>query len=162
MVLCALAVRLLAVMNPGDIARFDELSIDWRVLVFALTISVATGLSFGAFPALAVSRADVADLLREGGGRGIAGSGTRFRRVLVGTNVALSVVLLGGAGLLIRSYLAVQGADKSFGESTLTMELASDGTADPPRKSVLYGAPLWIGSRRCQARSRPAPPMCCR
>jgi predicted permease len=129
MLLCALTVRLLAVMNPGDIARFDELSIDWRVLVFALTISVVTGLSFGAVPALAVSRADVADLLRQGGGRGIAGSGTRFRRVLVSANVALSVVLLGGAGLLIRSYLAVQGTDKGFGESTLTMELASDGTA---------------------------------
>jgi len=129
--LCTLAVRVLAVMNPGDIARFDELSVDWRVLAFSLAISVATGLAFGVFPALAASRGNLSDLLRESGGRGIAGSGTRVRRALVAANVALSVVLLGGAGLLIRSYLAVQGTDKGFGESTLTMDLAPDGTAVP-------------------------------
>jgi putative ABC transport system permease protein len=140
--LCALAVRLLAVMNPGNIARYDELSIDWRVLAFALVISVATGLSFGAFPALAGSRADVVDQLREGGGRGIAGSSARLCRTLVAINVALSVILLGGAGLLIRSYLAVQGIDKGFGESTLTMALPSDGTAVPGQIGALWRAVL--------------------
>jgi putative ABC transport system permease protein len=141
--LCTLAVRLLAVINPGDVARLDELSVDWRVLAFSLAISIATGLSFSAFPALAASRANLVDLLRESGGRGITGSGTRVRRALVAANVALSVVLLGGAGLLIRSYLAVQGTDKGFDESTLTMDLASDGTNVPlPQMSALRRAVL--------------------
>ena len=130
-ILSFLALPMLAKMNPGDIARFDELSVDWRVLLFAVAISIATGLVFGAFPAFASSRASVADLLREGGGRGVAGGGSRLRGALVIADVALAVVLLGGAGLLIRSYLAVQGEDKGFAESTLTMGLAPDGTAVP-------------------------------
>jgi predicted permease len=87
--LCSVAVHLLGVMNPGDIPRFEELSIDWRVLAFALAISLGTGLSFGAFPALAASRTNVVDLLSAGGGRGIAGSNTRVSRALVAINVAL-------------------------------------------------------------------------
>lgn len=124
--LCVAAVRVLARMNPGDIPRFDEISIDWRVLLFALLISVITGVVFGAFPARASARANIVDLLREGGGRGIAGASARVRYVLVVADVALAVVLLGGAVLFIRSYLYVQGEEKGFAPSTLTMSLAAD------------------------------------
>lgn len=120
------AVRVLATMNPGDIPRFEEISADWRVLLFALAVSLATGILFGALPALASARANVVDLLREGGGRGIASGSSRARYVLVAADVALSVVLLGGAVLFIRSYLYVQSEPKGFAPSTLTMQLAAD------------------------------------
>jgi len=138
--LCSVALRILARMNPGDIPRFDELSMDWRVLVFALLISLATGIVFGAFPALASSRASVVDLLREGGGRGVAGGSSRARYGLVVADVALAVVLLGGALLLIRSYLYVQGQEKGFASSTLTMQLAADlqNRVPPPRLAAWF------------------------
>ena len=120
------AVRVLARMNPGDIPRFEEISVDWRVLLFALAISLLTGILFGALPALASARANVVDLLREGGGRGIAGGSSRVRYALVAADVALSVVLLGGAVLFIRSYLYVQSEQKGFAASTLTMRWAAD------------------------------------
>ena len=141
-VLSFLSLPIFAKMNPGNIARFDEVSVDWRVLLFAVAISIVTGLVFGAFPAFASSRASVSDLLREGGGRGVAG-GSRLRGALVITDIALAVVLLGGSGLLIRSYVSVQDEGKGFAESTLTMTLALDGTAAPGtqigdlRRSVL-------------------------
>jgi predicted permease len=113
-------------MNPGDIPRFDELSVDWRVLAFALVVSFLTGIVFGALPAIASSRVGVVDLLRKGGGRGVAGGSSRARYGLVVADVALAVVLLGGALLLIRSYLYVQGQEKGFASSSLTMRLAAD------------------------------------
>lgn len=142
--LCFAAVRVLARMNPGDIPRFEEISVDWRVLVFALAISLVTGILFGALPALASARANVADLLREGGGRGIAGGSSRVRYALVAADVALSVVLLGGAVLFIRSYLYVQSEQKGFAPSTLTMNLALDlqQRVPPPRVASWFRAAL--------------------
>lgn len=124
--LCWAAVRVLARMNPGDIPRFEELSVDWRVLLFAVGISVATGILFGVYPALASSRVNVVDLLREGGGRGIAGGSSRVRSGLVVADVALAVVLLGGAVLFVRSYLFVEGEEKGFAPSTLTVRMTAD------------------------------------
>jgi putative ABC transport system permease protein len=135
--LCLAAVRVLARMNPGDIPRFDEISIDWRVLLFALLISVITGIVFGAFPALASARANIVDLLREGGGRGIAGASARVRYGLVVADVALAVVLLRGAGLFIRSYLYVQSEEKGFAPSTLTMSLAADLQSRVPPARIM-------------------------
>jgi putative ABC transport system permease protein len=122
----AAALQTMARINPGDIPRFDEISMDWRVLLFALAISLFTGIVFGALPAITSSRANVADLLREGGARGIAGGSSHARFTLVAADVALAVVLVGGAVLLIRSYLYVQGQEKGFAPSTLTMQLAVD------------------------------------
>jgi predicted permease len=133
------AVRVLARMNPGNIPRFEEISVDWRVLLFALAISLLTGILFGALPALASAHANVVDLLREGGGRGIAGGSSRMRYALVAADVALSVVLLGGAVLFIRSYLFVQGEQKGFAGSTLTMQLAADlQQRVPPQRTAAW------------------------
>src|SRR6185437_16234151 len=86
---------------------------------------------------LASSRANIVDLLREGGGRGIAGTSARLRYGLVVADVALAVVLLGGAVLFIRSYLYVQGEEKGFAPSTLTMSLAADlQTRVPPARMM--------------------------
>jgi predicted permease len=107
------ALRMVQHLNPGDIPRLEEASIDARVLLVALAISLTTGFLFGILPALAASRVNVAALLRLGGGRGFAGgAGSRTRHLLIVGEVALAVVLLSCAGLLIRSYLNVLGQDK--------------------------------------------------
>lgn len=121
------ALTVLARLNPGDIPRFEEASIDGRVLLFALAISLATGLAFGALPAILASRANVIGLLHSGGARGVAGGSSHSHRALIVADVALAVVLLAGAGLFIRSYLAVEGEDKGFAPSTLTATLGIDG-----------------------------------
>jgi putative ABC transport system permease protein len=92
------ALRILARLNPGDIPRFGEISVDGRVLIFALLISVGTGLVSGILPALTSSRVSPSELWRQGGGRGIAGGSLRTRNSLIVADVALAVVLLAGAG----------------------------------------------------------------
>jgi predicted permease len=123
--LAAFAIlRAVAKLNPGDIPRLEEASLDGRVLVFTLGVSLLTGLLAGVAPALFASRVRVSELLRQGGGRGSVGGPARARNALVMIEVALSVALLTGAGLLIRSYLNLQNQDNGYAASTLTMRLA--------------------------------------
>ena len=131
------ALNTVARLNPGDIPRFDEVSIDGRVLLFALLISLATGFVFGILPALAASRVNVSESLRQGGGRGIVGGWSGTRHVLIVADVALAVVLLAGAGLLIRSYLNVEFEDKGFAPSTLTMRLAVNSQSRTPQQMTV-------------------------
>jgi putative ABC transport system permease protein len=98
-------VKLLIAMSPPGIPRLDQVGIDTRVLVFMLSVTVATGLAFGIVPALQVSRRHRAVALREGGRGASAGrSGVQVRKALVVTQLAIALVLLGGAGLLARSF----------------------------------------------------------
>jgi predicted permease len=103
----------LVAMIPADIPRAAEIHADWTIALAAVGLSVVTGLLFGAAPALQASRVDLVSGLKDGGGRG-AGQGRRhhrFRGALVMAEVALSVVLLAGAGLLIRSFARTIGGD---------------------------------------------------
>jgi predicted permease len=120
--------RLVVKLNPGDIPRFEETAVDWRVLLFGLAVAVGTGFAAGILPAVSASFVNVSALLRQGG-RGAAGGSWNARNALVVSEIALAVVLLAGAGLLIRSYLVVQGEDKGFAPSTLTMSLTPDWQA---------------------------------
>lgn len=119
------AVRALVRLNPGNIPRFEEASVDGRVLFVAVAVSVLAGLVSGTAPTLAASCVSLSALLRQGG-RGLAGSSNRWRHGLVVIEVALSVVLLAGAGLLIRSYIALEAVDPGFSPSALTMRLSLD------------------------------------
>ena len=85
------------------------------VLAFTIALSLLTGLVMGFYPALQSSRADIVDALKEGG-RGTAGSvrQQRFRKLLVGAQVALSVILLAGASLLIASFLPPESSGSGF------------------------------------------------
>jgi putative ABC transport system permease protein len=121
--------RLLLAYAPDALPRLDELSIDVRVLAFALFSALLTGLLFGVVPALQASRPNLRETLKEG----TAGSGTgvhrqRLRHALVVAEVALSVTLLIGAGLLIRSFWRLQHVNPGFdGSRLLTMRLNLPG-----------------------------------
>jgi predicted permease len=107
-------IVLLARLGPASIPRLDEASIDLRVLAFALSISLAAGILFGVAPAIALWRTDLHDALKEGA-RGTGGAfGLRVRRVLVAAELALAVVLLTGAGLLLKSFLRMNKRPPGF------------------------------------------------
>ncbi|MEO8662409.1 MAG: ABC transporter permease [Bryobacteraceae bacterium] len=127
-VLSLAVMRLVVKLNPGDIPRFEETAVDWRVLLFGLAVAMATGFAAGILPAVSASFVSVSALLRQGG-RGVAGGSSSARNALVVAEIALAVVLLAGAGLLLRSYRVVQGEDKGFAPSTLTMNITLDEQA---------------------------------
>jgi len=101
-------------MRPHGIPRLDEAALDGRVLAFALLASLATTLFFGVLPAFLASRLGLGDSLREGGRAGMGGRFRRAHAVLVVLQHALALVLLVGAGLLVRSFLLVQRAPRGF------------------------------------------------
>jgi predicted permease len=127
-------VRALLAINPGDIPRIGPdgagVALDWRILGFTLLLSVLTGILFGLVPALHASRIDLNSTLKETGAR--AGSGLRQNKVrglLVVAEIALAMVLLVGAGLLIRTFAALHSVDPGFdAHNVLTMETALTGT----------------------------------
>lgn len=98
-----LFLRILPLFNPGNIPRLNEASIDIRVLLFTIAISLLTSALTGVFPAVAVSRTNLTDFLATSGSRSVAGAHTRVQSVLIVVESALVVVLLASAGLLIRS-----------------------------------------------------------
>ena len=114
---------------PGDFPRLDEIQLDLRVLAFTFAASVLTGILFGLAPALQFSRTDVQESMRESG-RGLSGSlrKSRFRQALIVGEVALSVVLLAGAGLLFRSFMHLQSVNTGFvSQQVLTARLTVAG-----------------------------------
>ena len=122
-------LQLLTGLAPADIPRLDQVRIDLRVLGVALGLALATGVAFGLTPALQSSRATVGSALREGIRGGTSGRrAQRLRRTLAGAQIALVVVLLTGAGLLVRSFLQLQRVDLGFRpDNLLTMRLSLPG-----------------------------------
>ncbi|MEK6303158.1 MAG: ABC transporter permease [Acidobacteriota bacterium] len=122
------AVRLFVALGPPDIPRMSEISLDWRVAGFSLFVSILTGLVFGLAPALQASKPDLQDALKEGG-RGSTGGRHRLRNVLVVSEVAIALVLLVGAGLMIKSFGKLLDLDLGFRSGkTLTMRLSLPST----------------------------------
>ena len=99
---------------PEGAPRLDQVGIDFRVLAFALGISALTGILFGLAPALQASKLDVSSSLKEGGRTGEGHRRTSARSLLLIGEVALSLVLLVGAGLLIKSFLRLQEVRPGF------------------------------------------------
>ncbi|MGH9766188.1 MAG: ABC transporter permease, partial [Blastocatellia bacterium] len=113
-------VEALKTMNPVALPRLNELSVDGRALAFGLLISLVTGLLFGLFPALQASRPDLNETLKEGArGSGDAAGRQGVRNALVIVEVALSVALLIGAGLLLRSFSKLQDIEPGFDPNNL-------------------------------------------
>ncbi len=145
LLLAVWGIKLLKLINPGTIARLDEVSLDFRVLGFTLGVACLTGLLFGLAPALQISRPDLQHALKEGG-RGFTGArGQRLRGLLVVTEIALSLVLLIGAGLLIRSFVRLRNVDVGFnpaGLLTLRVEMSESKAQDLARRVSFYQAVL--------------------
>ncbi|HEX2091765.1 MAG TPA: ABC transporter permease, partial [Longimicrobiaceae bacterium] len=100
---------------PEELGYWIEFGIDWRVLLFTLLLSAATGVAFGTLPALRASRPDLTGALKEGGRSGVgAGGRSRLRGALVAGEIALALILLVGAGLMIRSFMSAVRADLGF------------------------------------------------
>jgi len=131
-------LRALIALLPPDIVPFGGVALDGRVLLFTLVISIGTSLLFGMFPALAIFRMDPASVL---GQRTIAGAhGNRTRQVLIASEVALTVVLLAGSGLLIRSLIHLQNLPPGFeAHGVLTAQASLDQADyhDPARFATL-------------------------
>src|ERR1700733_2023130 len=133
LVLGYVGLRALLAVSPGDIPRIGEhgagVALDWRVLVFTLSVSVLTGILFGLFPAIGASRPDLNSTLKESSNR--AGTGfhqSKARSLLVISEVSLALVLLIGAALLIRSFLALCNVNPGFqAHNVLTLEMSLTG-----------------------------------
>jgi predicted permease len=108
-------IRLIRAYGPANLPRLDEIGLDAGVLVWALGISLLAGVLVGLAPAITTLRRDLRPSA-EGGGRSVSGgiSSRRIRRVLVVAEFALAIVLLVGAGLLVRSWLHVNAVDPGF------------------------------------------------
>jgi predicted permease len=137
-------------LGSASVPRLDEIGMNWTVMLFAFGISLVSGVVFGLVPALRLSRPDLHGHLKDagrgsGGAGAVWGRGHRLRRLLVVAELALSVMLLIGAGLLIRSFSHLQRVSPGFSpDNVLTLELTMTGRKYNDAEAVLlaYKA-LW-------------------
>jgi len=124
-VLARVGVSVLATMAAQSFPRLADTRIDLLALTFTVVVALATGILFGLFPAFQSARGATQDVLKEGSQASTTGRGRlRLRRVLVAAEVALSLVLLVGAGLLIKSFMRLQAVEAGFDPSgVLTMRI---------------------------------------
>ncbi len=117
-------------LQPQDVPRLAEVRLDRSVLGFAALLSLATSLLFGAFPALRTSRRATAQSLRQGSRAVLAGTRPGLRAGLVVGQIALAMVLLAGAGLLVRSFTLLRSVDPGFDvRSALSFRVSLPGSA---------------------------------
>jgi len=130
-------------VNPGNIPRLDVIGIDPTVLAFTFVVSVLTGIVFGLAPALRAAKVDLSSGLKAGGRntQGDGGFGTsrrRLRSLLVVSEVALSLMLLIGAGLLVRSFVRLQSVSPGFtADNVISMRLGASGRQFPNRDAAV-------------------------
>jgi putative ABC transport system permease protein len=117
--------RLLLSFKPAALARFSGIQLDARVLIFVFGVSVLTGIVFGIAPAGSAANADFAEALKDGGGRTTAGPSSHLlRKLLVIAEFALALVLLVGAGLLIKGFARLSSVNPGFNpQNVISMHL---------------------------------------
>jgi len=128
----------------SQVPRAEEISIDARVLLFALAGSILTGMLAGTLPAVRAGRSDLNDALKEGG-RGDAAIGVGTRRLLIVCEVALSLVLLMGAGVMVQSLLALRRVDAGFDPKnvlTMSVRLVQTRYPTPAQRAAFFDAVL--------------------
>jgi putative ABC transport system permease protein len=132
-------LQIIVTLRPRNLPRLDETTLDGSVLLFTAVLAIATGILFGLLPALQLSRPDVTSALKDGGRTGTAGRSRQLaRRGLVVLQLASSVVLALGAGLLIRSLIELNRIDLGFNPSNvLTAQLQVPATAYPQPTDVV-------------------------
>jgi putative ABC transport system permease protein len=137
-VLARVGVSLLAAMAAQSFPRLAETRVDLTALLFTMGVALATGVLFGLFPAFQSARGETQEVLKEGSQSSTAGRGRlRLRRMLVAAEVALSLLLLVGAGLLIKSFMRLQNVDSGFDpRGVLTMRIVVPSTRYPQPDQV--------------------------
>ena len=137
-------IQVILAMKPGDLIRLNEVSLDPHVLGSALALCLLTGILVGLAPAVTMARRSLQPASQEGG-RSIAGgiATRRIRRALVVSEFALAIVLLVGAGLLIRSLWSIQNVDPGFRrEGVLSVSLAPPASVAPAQRTHFYNQVL--------------------
>jgi putative ABC transport system permease protein len=133
LVLGIAGIRALLALNPGNIPRIGPhgalVTMDGRVLAFAIVVALATGLLFGLFPALQASRADLNTSLKETSGRsGTGAHSNRTRSLLVTAEISLALILLIGSALLIRTFVALRSVHPGLNpHNVLTLRMSLSG-----------------------------------
>jgi putative ABC transport system permease protein len=142
LLLAAGAIYVLAHGGPAGVPRLAQAALDLRVFGFALGVSLVTGILFGLAPGMQASGSGLSMTLKEGGRGGTAGrAGRRMRNALAIAEVALAVVVLIGAGLLMRSFIRLRGVDPGFrpaGVLTVRVPLAGGRNAAGERRIAFF------------------------
>ena len=137
-VLAILFLRLLPKLDPGNIPRLNEASLDARVFLVAIGGSLLTSLLAGLMPAIGASRMELTEFLKSQAMRGSSSWHSRLQSALIVAQTAMVVVLLAGAGLLIRSYINVESVDTGFTRSAVTFHVSLDGHYAPEKQRDFY------------------------
>jgi putative ABC transport system permease protein len=141
--LATFSLDALLALQPQGVPRLAEVRVDRAVVAFSAGLSILTGLLFGVVPALQMTGRPTAESLREGGRGILSGRGHRLRSTLVVGQVALAMMLLAGAGLLLRSFSQLRRVDPGFrSEGVLSFRLALPESAyakDPARVAFFDG-----------------------
>jgi putative ABC transport system permease protein len=140
LLLAVWGVQGLVNLMPNNLPRLNDLGIDTNVLLFTLAVSTVTGLAFGLIPALQVSRVDLTETLKEGGGKATGVQG-RSTRALIILEVAVSLVLLVGAGLLLKSFVLLQQVNPGFDPDhllALNISLPATRYSTPEQKGRFF------------------------
>ena len=159
-------VRFVGWWNPANIPRVAEVTVDLRVLLFTAAVAVVTSLVFSLAPAVRALRVDLTDSLKDGAQGASSGGGRqRFRHALVVVEMALAVVLLVGAGLMLRSLWALQRVQLGFDPSqvlTMRLSLPQASYQTPEQVVDFYDRLLDRRTRHSRRARRPAPFAPCR
>jgi len=137
-VVAYLTIQALKTFAPDNIPRLNEIAIDVRVMIFTTIVALMTGVLFGLVPAFRTSRVDLNEVLKDGGRGGTTGRAThRTRKALVISEVALSLLLLIGAGLLIRSYQKISTSHPGFDpHNVLSLRLSLPNIKYPKAENI--------------------------
>ena len=138
LLLASAGLRILMTVDPTSLPPLAPVRLDWTVVIFTLVLGVATTIVFGLAPALRTLRLNLVESLREGGQHTVGGHRQRLRSLLVVAEVSLAVVLVIGAGLMIRSLSALGRVDLGFNpDNVLTMRVSVPATRyDTPEKVI--------------------------
>src|SRR6185436_1028235 len=121
LLVAAVTLRIILTLAPSNIYRLQSVGLDGRVIIFNLMVSLLASLIFGAVPAWQASRVNLTSALKEGsGGSSDGASRNNFRNVLVIAEVSVAIVVLAGAGLLVRSLIQLQKVPTGFNPEHLT------------------------------------------
>jgi putative ABC transport system permease protein len=152
LLLARYGIRAVRAFGPANLPRLDTLAIDGKALVFAAMVTVVTALLFGMLPAIRGTRVSLVQSLKEGSQSTDTGQSLRMRGLLVVAQVALSLMLLIGAGLLIRSFLTLSNVDPGFEVSNLlTFDL------QPPQQQYSTGEEMALYFAQVQEEVRAVP-----